>query len=74
MRFLPPLIIAAITTSPVAYAQSALLESVKKNPQEAISLCTKFKGLNSQGISASSKEAINKLSKQRNLSKMQMQS
>jgi len=41
------------------YAQSNLLESVKKNPKNAIEICNKFKELNKKGISASSDEAIN---------------
>ena len=41
------------------HAQSNLLESVKKNPKNAIEICNKFKELNSRGISASSDEAVN---------------
>ena len=41
------------------HAQSNLLESVKKNPKNAIEICNKFKELNKRGISASSDEAIN---------------
>ena len=40
------------------FSQSNLLESVKKNPGEAINICNKFKELNSKGVSASSDEAI----------------
>ena len=36
------------------HAQSNLLESVKKNPKNAIEICNKFKELNKRGISASS--------------------
>ena len=32
-------------------SQSSLLESVKKNPADAIKMCNKFKELNSKGIS-----------------------
>ena len=39
-------------------SQSNLLESVKKNPNEAKSLCNKFREFNSKGISASSDKAI----------------
>ena len=39
-------------------SQSNLLESVKKNPNEARSLCNKFREFNSKGISASSDKAI----------------
>ena len=50
------------------YAQSNLLESVKKNPKNAIEICNKFKELNKKGISASSDEAVNYVLKKNNLS------
>ena len=53
--------------SPV-FGQSNLLESVKKNPGEAINLCNKFREFNSKGISASSDKAIEFVSKKNNLS------
>ena len=49
------------------FSQSNLLESVKKNPGEAINICNKFKELNSKGISASSDEAIEYVSKKNKL-------
>ena len=49
-------------------AQSNLLESVKKNPKNAIEICNKFKELNKKGISASSDEAVNYVLKKNNLS------
>ena len=52
--------------SPV-FSQSNLLESVKKNPADAIKMCNKFKDLNSKGISASSDKAIEFVSKKNNL-------
>ena len=45
------------------YSQSNLLESVKKNPKNAIELCSKFQEFNSKGISANSDLAINHVSK-----------
>ena len=48
-------------------SQSGLLESVKKNPGDAIKICNKFKELNSKGISASSDKAIEFVSKKNNL-------
>ena len=48
-------------------SQSDLLESVKKNPSDAIKLCNKFKELNAKGISASSDKAIEFVSKKNNL-------
>ena len=50
------------------YSQSNLLESVKKNPNEAIKICNKFKELNSKGISANSDKAIEFVSKKNKLS------
>ena len=48
-------------------SQSSLLETVKKNPGDAIKMCNKFKELNSKGISASSDKAIEFVSKKNNL-------
>ena len=49
------------------FSQSNLLESVKKNPEEAKSLCNKFREFNSRGISANDDKAINYVSKRNNL-------
>ena len=49
-------------------SQSNLLETVKKNPNEARNLCNKFREFNSKGISASSDKAIEFVSKKNNLS------
>ena len=45
-----------------ALSQSNLLETVKKNPNEARNLCNKFREFNSKGISATSDKAINYVS------------
>ena len=50
-----------------ALSQSNLLESVKKNPKEAINICNKFREFNSRGISASSDQAIDYVSKKNKL-------
>ena len=50
------------------FGQSNLLESVKKNPGEAINICKKFREFNSKGISASSDKAIDYVSKKNQLS------
>ena len=50
------------------HAQSNLLESVKKNPKNAIEICNKFKELNKRGISASSDEAVSYVLKKNKLS------
>ena len=49
------------------FSQSNLLESVKKNPNEARNLCNKFREFNLKGISASSDRAIDYVSNQKNL-------
>ena len=49
------------------FSQSNLLESVKKNPDEAMNICKKFRDFNSKGISASSDKAINYVSKRNKL-------
>ena len=48
-------------------SQSNLLDTVKKNPANAIKMCDKFKEFNSKGISASSDKAIDFVSKKNNL-------
>ena len=48
-------------------SQSTLLESVKKNPGEAIKICNKLREFNSKGISASSDKAIDFVSKNNKL-------
>ena len=50
-----------------AFGQSNLLESVKKNPNEAKNLCSKFKEFNTKGISASSNTVINYVSNKKKL-------
>ena len=54
------------SSSPV-FSQSNLLESVKKNPNEARNLCNKFKEFNSKGISASSDKVIEYISNKKKL-------
>ena len=49
------------------FSQSNLLESVKKNPNEAMNLCNKFREFNSKGISASSNKAIDYVSNKKKL-------
>lgn len=49
-------------------AGSDLLNEVKRNPQQAKSMCRDFKGLNANGKSAHSKKSIRTIAKSRNLS------
>ena len=51
-------------------AQSRLLEEVKRNPDEAKTICQNFKELNKKNISASSPQSIQTISKQKNLSEV----
>tara|TARA_B100000579_G_C22389302_1_gene646553 strand:+ start:319 stop:588 length:270 start_codon:yes stop_codon:yes gene_type:complete len=51
-------------------AQSRLLESVKRNPDEAKSICQSFRELNKKNISASSQKSIKELSTQKNLNQV----
>ena len=53
-----------------AIAQSRLLESVKRNPDEAKSICKNFRELNKKKISAGSKKSIQKISTQKNISQV----
>ena len=61
------LFLSLISINPVL-SQSNLLESVKKNPAEAIKICNKFKELNAKGVSANSDKAIEFVSRKNNLS------
>ena len=67
MGYIIALLTSLLGTSAIVQAQSNLLQTVKRNPSEAQALCSKFKSLNSKGISASSKESINTISEERNL-------
>ncbi len=49
------------------FGQSNLLESVKKNPGEAINICNKFRAFNLKGIPANDDKAIEYVSKRNNL-------
>ena len=53
-----------------AMAQSRLLEGVKRNPDEAKSICETFRELNKENISASSQKSIKKISIQKNISEV----
>ena len=47
--------------------QSNLLESVKKNPENAIEMCNDFKEFNAKDISVNSDEAVNYVSQKNKL-------
>ena len=60
------LILLLLGIEPI-FSQSNLLDSVKKNPENAIEMCRRFKELNAKGISANSDEALNYVQKKSNL-------
>ena len=64
------LIFASIAINQEAMAQSRLLEGVKRNPDEAKSICQKFRDLNKEKISASSPKATQIISTQKNISEL----
>ena len=66
LAFLLSLLSLAAST-PASLALSSLLESVKRNPNEARALCGRFRTLNQQGISATSDPAISTLARERGL-------
>jgi len=60
---------ALVVTLPLqVQAQSALLESVKRNPALAQSLCQQFRQLNAQGVSATAPGSIATLARSQGLS------
>ena len=64
------LIFTSFALNQATMAQSRLLEGVKRNPDEAKSICESFRNLNKEKISASSPESIQKISIQKNLSEV----
>ena len=64
------LILTSFGITQEAAAQSRLLEGVKRNPDEAKSICASFRELNKRGISAGSKKPIQEISTKKNLSEV----
>ena len=64
------LIFASFGINQGVIAQSRLLEGVKRNPDEAKSICESFRKLNKENISAGSQKSIQKISIQKNISKV----
>ena len=50
-------VVAGLAADP-ALANSPLLDSVKRNPQRARDICAELKGLNAQGLSYTSPQAV----------------
>ena len=64
------LIFSSFAINQEAIAQSRLLEDVKRNPDEAKSICQNFRELNKKNISAGSTQSIQKISTQKNISEV----
>ena len=64
------LIFTSFAINQKAMAQSTLLEDVKRNPDEAKSICQSFRELNNENISAGSPKSIQKISTQKNISEV----
>ena len=64
------LMFASFAIDQKVIAQSTLLEDVKRNPDEANSICQNFKELNKKNISAGSKKSIQEISSQKNISEV----
>ncbi len=63
-------IFTSIAINQEAMAQSRLLEGVKRNSEEAKSICQSFRELNKENISAGSPKSIQKISTQKNISEV----
>ena len=64
------LIFASFAINQEVIAQSRLLEDVKRNPDEAKSICQNFRELNKKDISAGSPKSIQRISNQKNISQV----
>ena len=68
--FLITLIVSSIAFTSKVNAQSEILGSVKRDPEEAKSICQSFRDLNKKEISAGSKQSIQEISKKKNISEI----
>ena len=68
MRYLIAILIAYLASPSIGYGQSQLLQNVKNNPEEAKTLCNEFRRKNSIGLSYRSKDVIDSISQEKNLS------
>ena len=68
--FLVTLIFVFAAINQAAIAQSRILESVKRNPDEAKSICQNFRNLNKEKVSAGSPKSIQRISSQKKISKV----
>ena len=68
--FLITLIASSIVFTSKINAQSEILGIVKRNPDEAKSICQNFRELNKKEISAGSKQSIQEISDKKNISEI----
>ena len=69
MKILLLILLTLTNTSNIVLAEdSELLKSVKRNPQEAKSLCTQFRKLNKKGLSVYGRENTSKVADSRQFS------
>ena len=68
--FIITVLFASFSINQEGLAQSRLLEGVKRNPDEAKSICQSFRELNKANISAGSIKSIQKISTQKNISEV----
>jgi len=52
-----------------AQAGSALLDRVKQNPKLAVAICTELRGLNAQGLTSTSPQAVDRIAVMQGLNK-----
>jgi hypothetical protein len=52
-----------------AQAGSALLDRVKQNPKLAVAICTELRGLNAQGLTSTSPQAVDRIAVMEGLNK-----
>ena len=64
------LIFTSFAINQDSMAQSRLLEGVKRNPDEAKSICESFRELNKKNISAGSPKSIKNISIKNNISEV----
>ena len=64
------LIFTSFAINQDAMAQSRLLEGVKRNPDEAKSICKSFRNLNKENISAGSQKSIQRIATEKNISEV----
>ncbi len=70
LKLLRTALLALVLTgsaSPVTAADSDLLNSVKRNPEKAKTMCRSFRKMNANGRSAYSKKFVNKVAQGQNL-------